>query len=197
MVSVALVAEDELSMAVLERVVGLSDRPFVVSRRLVEHGCGNIKRSIQKYRNASHVVPHIVLTDLDQAECPASLIATWHAADLPASMLFRVAVRETESWLLGDRLGFSENFHVALNKLPTAPEDLPDPKQALINLVRRCGKRRLAAELVPAEGSRASIGPLYNERLSAFASDAWDVDAATAACPSLERFRQRLNTFLP
>jgi hypothetical protein len=196
MVSVALVAEDELSMAVLERIVGLSERPFVVTRRLVEHGCGNIRRSVQKYRNASHVVPHIVLTDLDQAECPTSLMAAWQASHLPASMLFRVAVRETESWLLGDRHGFSESFHVALNRLPAAPEDLPDPKQALINLVRRCGNRRLAAEVVPAEGSRASIGPLYNERLGAFARDAWDVEAASTACPSLARFRHRLNSFL-
>jgi len=196
MVSVALVAEDELSMVVLERVVGASERSFAVTRRLVEHGCGNIKRSVPKYRNASHVVPHIVLTDLDRAECPAVLITTWHAVDLPVSMLFRVAVHETESWLLGDRHGFSKNFHVALNKLPAAPEDLPDPKQVLINLVRRCSNRRLAAELVPAEGSRASIGPLYNERLGAFAKEAWNVEAAAAACPSLERFRQRLNTFL-
>jgi hypothetical protein len=75
-------------------------------------------------------------------------------------------------------------------------DDLPDPKQALINLVCHGGKRRLATEVVPAAGSRASIGPLYNERLAAFVRESWNVEAATASCPSLERFRQRLNTFL-
>ncbi len=64
---VALVAEDELSMAVLERVVAATERPFVVKRRLVERGFGNIKRSVTKYRDASHVLPHVVLSALQRA----------------------------------------------------------------------------------------------------------------------------------
>lgn len=183
-------------MAVLNRLVAASGRPVEVSRRLVERGFGNIKRSVSKYRQASHVIPHVVLTDLDQAECPAALRAEWGVADLPTSMLFRVAVRETESWLLGDRLGFAAFAAVAPNKMPQNPEALTDPKQSLINLVRRSRKRRLIEELVPAYGSSASIGPLYNERLGQFVTQSWDIDAASQACLSLQRARRRFASFL-
>ena len=183
-------------MAVVDRIVAASGRPFAVTRRLVERGFGNIKRSVPKYRQASHVVPHVVLTDLDRAACAAVLRDEWGAADLPASMLFRVAVRETESWLLGDRHGFATFAAVALNKVPQEPEALQDPKGTLIGLVRRSRKRRLIQELVPAHGSSVAIGPLYNERLGAFAEHTWDIDAASGVCPSLRRMRQRLEGFL-
>lgn len=183
-------------MTVMDRIVAASGRPFEVSRRLVERGFGNIKRSMLKYRQASHVVPHVVLTDLDRAACPAALRAEWDAADLPPSMLFRVAVRETESWLLGDRHGFANFAAVALNKVPQDPEALQDPKETLVGLVRRSRKRRLIDELVPAHGSSVSIGPLYNEKLGAFAAQSWNIDAASDACPSLRRARQRLAGFL-
>jgi hypothetical protein len=111
-------------------------------------------------------------------------------------MLFRVAVRETESWLLGDRDGFANFAAIAVNKVPQYPETLPDPKQALIGLVRRSRKRRLIDELVPPHGSSVSIGPLYNEKLCAFAERSWNIDAASDACPSLRRARQRLAEFL-
>jgi hypothetical protein len=196
LLSVALVAEDDLSMAMMNRLVAASGRSVEVSRRLVERGFGNIKRSVEKYRQASHVIPHLVLADLDRAECPSALLAEWGAENLPTSMLFRVAVRETESWLLGDRHGFAEFAAIALNKVPQSPETLPDPKQSLINLVRRSRKRRLIEELVPARGSTASIGPLYNERLGEFVTHMWDIDAASQACLSLQRARQRFASFL-
>lgn len=195
-VEIALVVEDELSRAVMERVLSSTGRGFTVKLPMVERGFGNIRRSVTKYRNASHWLPHVVLTDLDQAECPLALRQQWGVAQLPASMLFRVAVRETEAWLLADRLGFASFAGIAANKVTSQPEHLADPKQTLINLVRRSRNRRLTAELVPATGSALSIGPLYNERLGAFALHSWDVDAAKAASPSLNRTIDRLRTFL-
>jgi hypothetical protein len=194
--SIAVVVEDELSLAVVSRVVAESGRPFEVTRRLVERGFGNIKRSVLKYRQASHVIPHVVLTDLDRATCPAALRAEWDMADLPSSMLFRVAVRETESWVLGDRHGFAEFAAVALNKIPQDPEALEYPKEALIALVRRSRKRRLIQEMVPPHGSSVPIGPLYNDRLCSFVEQSWDIDAAAGVCPSLRRMRHRLGGFL-
>jgi len=184
-------------MAVLEHVVVASGRPFAVERRLVERGFGNIKRSVAKYKQASHVLPHVVLADLDLVDCPASLRSAWGAVDLPTSMLFRVAVRETESWLLGDGEGFAVFSSVPRNKIPREPETLPDPKQTLVGLVRRSRNRRLAAEIVPRPGSPVPIGPLYNERLVSFVRSHWSIDAAAAVCPSLQRMRDRLTTFVP
>lgn len=183
-------------MAMVERVVLAGGSRLEVTRRSVERGFGNIKRSVLKYRQASHAIPHVVLTDLDRGECPAALRAAWGASGLPASMMFRVAVRATESWILADRDGFAGFAGVALNKMPARPEELIDPKATLLGLVRRSRNRRLIAELVPAAGSAARIGPLYNQRLIAFVAQAWDIEAASAVCPSLMKMRVRLGAFL-
>lgn len=193
---IVVVVEDELSLALMERIVASSGQRFSIARRLIERGFGNIKRSVGKYRSASAVIPHVILTDLDQARCAAFLLKEWGASDLPASMLFRVAVREVESWILGDRHGFASFASIAFNKMPQEPEGLIDPKQTLVNLVRRSRNRRLATEIVPAQSSRAQIGPLYNERLAQFVHQSWDLEAACAACPSLQRTRERISTFL-
>jgi len=193
---IALVVEDALSLAVMERLLTFSGRGFVVTRPLVTRGAGAIKNSIAKYRQASHALAHIVLTDLDEVTCPPSLLAQWGVTHIPPTMLFRVAVREVEAWILSDRAGFASFSGVAANKVPHQPESLRDPKQNLINLVRRSRNRRLATELVPPTGSSGPIGPLYNERLGAFARTDWNVAAAMANAPSLSRTMARLETFL-
>ena len=195
-IAIALVAEDDLSMAVVKRVVLSSGGRFSVVREFVERGAGDIKRSVAKYKNSSHVFPHVVLTDLDDAACPAALRVHWDVADLPARMLFRVAVRETESWLLGDRTGFASFAGIPLNKMQLRPEILTNPKETLMALTKRGRNRRLAVELVPAAGSGARIGPLYNERLVPFVLGQWDIDTASTQCPSLQRMRDRLEGFL-
>ena len=142
-ISIAIVAEDdELSMAVAERIVDASGRSFVVSRRLVERGFGNIKRSIKKYRQASHVVPHLVLADLDRTECPALLRRQWYAEDLPGSMLFRVAVREIESWILGDCSGFTQFAAIATNE--------PTRRSQVSHIVVDSGWEKYVAEILEA-----------------------------------------------
>ena len=193
---IALVVEHALSLAAMERMLASAGRGYTVKIPLVTRGAGTIKKSIAKYRQASHVLPHVVLTDLDQLDCAPALLAQWGVSQLPPAMLFRVAVREAESWLLADRAGFATFAGIPVNKVTLQPESLPDPKQALINLVRRSRNRRLATELVPATGSAVSIGPLYDERLSAFARKDWNVDAAMESAPSLNRTVARLKTFL-
>jgi hypothetical protein len=190
------VTEDELSMAIARRAVRASGRNFEVSRFFVERGVGNIKRSMSKYRQACHAVPHVVLADLDQEECPVALRSNWGIRNLPSTLLFNVAVREIESWLLADRNGLAKFLGVPVNKVPTNVEDERHPKEKLMAIARGSRNRRLASELVPAAGSRASKGPLYNERLSAFVATDWNLDAACAGSPSLERLLQRLQQFL-
>lgn len=194
--SIALVAEDDLSMDVVERVVAASGREFRIAGRFVERGFGNIKRSMSKYRQACRVVPHVVLTDLDQEVCPVALRASWGIQALPPTLLFNVAVREIESWLLADRRGLADLLGVPITKLPAQAEEVQHPKEVLMSIARRSRNRRLVAELVPAPGSRASKGPLYNERLRRFATSNWDIDAAAAGSESLQRLRDRLERFL-
>lgn len=98
--------------------------------------------------------------------------------------------------MLADRVGFARFAGIPTSKVSHAPEALANPKQALINLVRQSGNRRLIAELVPEQGTSMSKGPLYNERLSQFVREKWDVSAAMVLAPSLNRTVDRLQHFL-
>lgn len=191
-----LAVEDELSAAVMCKLVRATGRGFVITRIMNARGCGQLKAGMAKFRTACHVLPHVVLTDLDQYPCPPALIAAWKAKALPPQLLLRIAVREVEAWLLADRDGIANFLSVAKNKVPQDPEAEVDPKRTLINLARKSRKRRFSIELVPETGSSASIGPLYNVRLSEFVTTNWDVERARTASPSLDRALSRLASFM-
>lgn len=192
---VALVVEDVLSLHVMEKVLAYTQRGYTILRPLNEGGVDKIRLSLSKYRSASHVLAHVVLVDLDKAPCAPSLRQRWGVDTLPDGMLFRVAVREVEAWVLADSAGFASFAGIAPIKVSPAPETLPDPKQVLMNLVRQSRNRRLVAEIVPAQGTSMSKGPLYNERLGQFVREKWDVAAAMQSAPSLQRTVQRLQAF--
>jgi hypothetical protein len=191
-----LAVEDELSGAVLRRLLDESDRGFAIDRLIIGRGFGQLKAGIPKYRTASRALPHVVLTDLDRYVCPRELLADWRATRLPSSMLLRIAVREVEAWLLADRAGIANFLCIPTVKVPVDPEAIPDPKQALINLARKSRRRRFAEELVPATGSAAPIGPMYNTHLAEFASTRWNVASARGSAASLDRAMNRLGQFM-
>lgn len=193
---VLLAVEDELSAAVMCRVIATAGRDFVVDRVFNARGYGRLKASVDQFKSASRALPHIVLTDLDTCPCPPELLRRWHATQLPPKMLLRVVVRTVEAWLLADRAGIADFLSVAPVKVPLAPEAEANPKQTLITLARRSRKPKLAQALAPAAGSSASIGPQYNALLSGFVRDQWNVDLARKQAPSLDRTLTRLSTFL-
>lgn len=193
--NVLLVVEDEPSEAVLRRLVASAGPKLKVSTVFRAQGFGNIKHRLENFRNASHVIPHIVMTDLDAYPCPPELLIDWGVGKLPPRMLMRIAVREVESWLLADRAGIAKLIKVPVIKIPFKPDDLPDPKQVLINLARKGNSPRFRGEFVPANGSRAKHGPAYNQHLSAFVEQDWDSEKAALASPSLQRSILRINEF--
>lgn len=193
---IALVVEDQLSLAVCERLVEEVAPALQVGQRLVMRGAGQIRKSLLRFCQASHVMPHLVLTDLDMVACAPALLQGWGATGLPAALLLRVAVREVEAWVLADRQAFADFASIPVTKISAEPENLPDPKQVLVNLVRQSKSRRLRTELVPEQGTALSIGPLYNERLGEFVRSAWHPARAAEAAPSLQRARHRLSALV-
>lgn len=193
---IVVAVEDELSGVVMRRLIASSGRDFAIDRLINTRGNSQLKAGMRKFKSASHGLPHVILTDLDRYTCPPALLEHWRAVHLPPQLLFRIAVREVESWLLADREGIAEFLHVAVAKVPRNPEAELDPKRSLINLARRSRKRRLAEELVPSFGSSATIGPLYNTRLSEFVNSTWDIDRAKVLADSLSRTIGRLAVFL-
>lgn len=194
--SIVIAVEDELSGAVMNKLVEHSGRNLSVTRIFNARGNGKLRAGMNKYREASRIFPHIVLTDLDRCPCPPELIKTWKADQLPSQMLFRVAVREVEAWLLADRAGIARFLHIDVSKVPHLPEAEEDPKRSLINLARRSRKQKFAQEIVPETGSSASIGPLYNVHLVNFVNSEWNIDDACQCAPSLARALAKISTFL-
>lgn len=194
--SIIIAVEDELSGAVMSRLISFSGRNFAINQIFNARGNARLKDGMTKFRAASRVLPHIILTDLDRCPCPPVLIDNWKANQLPSQLLFRIAVREVEAWLLADRAGIAEFLHVDVSKVPHAPEAEDDPKRTLLNLARKSRKRRLSQEIVPEVGSSAKIGPLYNTHFVNFVNTRWDIEQACLCAPSLARTLSRISTFL-
>ncbi len=193
---VVLVVEDELSEVVMRRLVRDYAGHLVIDRVFRPRGCGQIKVRMPQFRQACLALPHIVLTDLDRYPCAPALLSDWDADGLPDSLLFRVAVKEVEAWLLADRSGIADFLGVPPVKVPANPELEADPKRTLLNLARKSRKKRLAEGLLPPLGSASPIGPLYNISLGEFVAGNWDVGNAIDNAASLARAVTRISSFV-
>ena len=187
------VVEDELSGNICSRIL-LDYAPDVtIDRMIIARGFGNIKSKVHVYERASRFVRHLVLTDLDNHHCAPKLRESW-AIQANTSMIFRVAVREVEAWVMADRDGFSDFFGVPCGKIPNQIELDPDPKARLISLVRK-SKASSSRGIAPEPGAKAKVGPMYNHRLGEFVTGSWSPQNAMARAPSLERMVLRLTQF--
>lgn len=194
MTDLYLATEDPLSEAVADRLVLEIGSGLQVAVRMGRQGNGYLRKKLPELIRLAYKVPVFLLTDLDRCQCPIALITSWDSqSTFPATMLFRVAVRETEAWLLADREGFSAFSGVASSKIPPFPETLDDPKRELLNLVSRYGRKSIKQEILPAEGAMAKVSSGYNSTLSAFVKETWDPARAATRADSLARARTRLN----
>jgi hypothetical protein len=148
-------------------------------------------------RPAAAGTPILLLTDLDQHPCPSGLIEDWLETEPHSNMIFRIAVREVESWILADREGFADFLGINANLIPLQPDQIVDPKQTLVNLARRSRRRALRESIVPRRGSTAVQGPDYNGCLGEFVRNRWSHNEASGRSPSLSRAWERLMAFQP
>lgn len=196
-IPINLAVEDALSEAVLRKTLERANRGFAVGTAFNRGGNGYIRRLIAGFNSAARGTPFLVLTDLDQNECPPSLIGDWLRQPAHPNLLFRVAVREVESWVLGDREAFANFFGVRTELIPDNPDSINDPKQLLVNLVRRSRRRDIRADIVPPNGSTSQVGPNYNGRLAEFVASSWDPSAAVNHSLSFARMWEVLMEFDP
>jgi len=152
-----------------------------------KNGKSQIRSKIAGYNNAARHWPWLVLVDLDHdTECAPLLQSEW--IPQPASqMCFRIAVREVESWLLADRAGIAQFLMISLGKIPRNPDDLDDPKKAMVDLARESRSRAIREDMVPREGSGRPVGPAYTSRLMEFVGEVWSPQEAMNASDSLRR----------
>jgi hypothetical protein len=152
------------------------------------NGKTQILRNLAGYNYAARFEPWIVLIDLDKEACAVTSKSAWLTA--PAELMcLRIAVRELEAWLLADRERFSSYFAVSIDLIPSAPDDLPDPKLTLINIIRRSRRRAIRQDMLPDPQLGQSIGPAYTSRIIEYISsdDGWRVEIAAIHSDSLRR----------
>ncbi|MCX7048016.1 MAG: hypothetical protein NTX50_21335 [Candidatus Sumerlaeota bacterium] len=191
-----IAVEDLLSESVVLKILRRAGG-FYVGKSLIYRGSGYLKNIAPGLNRAARSTPCLMLTDLDQAECPPAIIKEWLQAPRHPNFLLRVAVSEVESWVLAHRQAFAAFASIDVNKIPEDTDSIQDPKGFLIDLVRKSQNRELKAGVVPRKNSTARVGPLYNDRLCRFVQDIWEANAARKHSPSLNRAMQELESFQP
>jgi hypothetical protein len=196
-IPVNLVVEDPLSEAVVRRVLQQAGVKYAVGSCYRPGGFGYIKKKIGAFNHAAKHSPFFVLTDLDKTDCAPALIRAWLREDPHPNLLFRVAVREVESWLLADAIGFAGFLGINVRNIPENPDEIVDPKRKLIDLARTSRRREPRDSIIPRRGSTAKVGPDYNGRLTAFVAKSWNLTEAAKRSGSLRRFRLAAESFRP
>lgn len=200
-------AEDELSCEVVRRLVEYQNVTSEVGVRLKlvqgfpdnKHGFTQIKKRIPAILDIpSNGIATLVLTDLDRGECAPELIGSWtglagNRTTLPPRLWFRVAVRETESWMLADRVALATYFGIATRNFDPNPDQLIDPKEHFLNVVQAKCRNKSLRQILPI--GNANIGPSYNKVVCAFVKTKWDPERAAANSPSLKRALVAMKTF--
>ena len=195
-IPIHLVVEDDLSDAVLRKILRESSNNFAVGSSFGKCGYGYIKQKVHAFNNAAKRTPFLVLSDLE-AECAPIQIKEWLPVPKRHNLLFRIAVREIESWLLADRAGFASFLGIKREFIPKNVDEINDPKQVLINLAKRSRRRALRQAIVPIPDRTARVGPDYNGQLSSFVFGAWNIVEAMENSESLRRTVKALNEFQP
>ncbi|SDF27821.1 DUF4276 family protein [Sporolituus thermophilus] len=188
--------EDELGRALIDRILREYGNKFAWDISVV-NGFGNIKKRIKQYNAAARRCPMLILIDLDKTSCACLIIQEWLPEGAHHNLLFRIAVREVESWVMADRETLAIYLSVAETIIPAAPEMVDDPKKCIIEIARRSKKRNIREALLPKPNSMASVGREYNSVLTQYVYNNWRPEVARINCESLDRTMRRLEQFQP
>jgi hypothetical protein len=177
-------------------VEGLVDE--AVFRRIVEYsgatagtvygknGKDSLLRKLNGYNRAAQFTRWAVLVDLDLEPCVVEARHQWLPDPAPY-MCFRIAVRETESWLLADAEQLAQFLKVSTANIPRDPESVQNPKRMMVDIARKSRSKDIQADIVPRPSSGREVGNAYASRMVEFAEYFWRPDEAAANSDSLNR----------
>ena len=196
-ISINIAVEDDLSHAVLAEMLKQTRRGFEVAVCYKQNGYGYLKRNLPAFLRASSIKPFIILADLDVNPCAATLADSWlgQSANLPQTALFRVAVKEVESWVLADPKSLAGFMGVREKEFPANPDQLDDPKDFIVQVARKSRYPVIQNSMVPAAGSRANVGPYFTRTLVQFVRNHWEAAKAQSHSDSFRRAWNAVNNF--
>lgn len=197
-----IVGEDEVTKSIIERLISDYRKDINIKERFPARG-GQLKSMAPKFNKLD--APVFLLTDLDEYQCPPSLIKDWLDVAAPAeNLLFRIAQEESETWLMADREGFSKWLGVDVDLIPEPTvidrrqnimEILLPVKPSLymmLEIASRSPKENIRESLLPKNGSKK--GPMYNSVMTDFIQNHWNVGNAASNSYSLAKTITRLQT---
>jgi hypothetical protein len=190
---VQAVVEDVLQEVVLQKLLSTYRTDISLMGVSGKRGNNYIREGMKGFSDASKFLPHIVITDLDQKICAPQFLAEWINFDVHPNMLFRIAEKEIEAWILSDREAFSKFIGAPVSKIPADTQTLADPKLHIINLARKSRKKIMKDILPTGSGTQ---GPGYNLLLQDFVINYWNPDRAAANNKSLNKAIERLKQYL-
>ncbi|MBF8264399.1 MAG: hypothetical protein HW384_263 [Dehalococcoidia bacterium] len=195
-ITINIAVEDLLSEVVIRKIIVNSRPSFDISSCYGKSGYDYLKRKIRGFNNASKGIPFVVLADLE-SECAPNQIREWLPETKHPNFLFRIAVKEVESWLLADRVGIASFLGINIAHIPVDVDVIADPKSFLISLARRSRKTIIREGIVPVPNTTAIMGPDYNGTLSSFVAVTWEIERAMQNSDSLRRTVNAINNFKP
>lgn len=188
-----LLIEDEVHLHVLSKILDSSIKDFQINRIFGKRGNTYIKEKLSSFNQAAKFTPYLVLTDLDQIDCAPKLFDEWIKFKRHNNLIFRIAVREAEAWLLADRENFASFLGISTNRIEGYPESILNPKEYILQLATKSKKRNIKEDLIP-KGD-AIIGRNYNTCLADFIINYWDIENAMQQSKSLNKIMNALNNF--
>lgn len=194
-IPIRLAVEDGLSEWVVRRILAEHGDRFAIGPVYGRSGFGYLKKQSTAFNHAARACPFLLLTDLDDCACPPALLAEWLADERHPHFLLRVAVREVESWLLGDAVGLGRFLRLRAVPNVADPEALADPKHELLSQAMKSPSRTLREAIVWRDGETGRLhqGPDYNGALCRFVEHVWRLDVAQRLCPSLRACRRAVS----
>lgn len=185
--SLVLVGEDELCCALGERLIEQTLPDWTLAIKPINKGgVSKLKADLPRYvQQALHLRPVLCIADTD-GTCPVTLCRDWLPQAVPQRFLLRLAVTESETWVMADRSAFASSLGVSVVSVPRDPEALPDAKREVLRLAARSSKRRVKEEMLSLQDINKP-GTGYNKHLCAFVRQGWRAAVAREASESLNR----------
>ena len=196
-IQVSLIAEGLLDEQVLRQLIVRSAPHLQAGVCYGKRGRDWLKDNLVKFNHAAQSWPYVSLADLEQEECPPTLLQLWLPHGIHQNMRPRIAVRMVESWLMADREACADFLRIPLHHVPQSPDDETNPKQIMVNMARRSRSRTIRDDMALAPNSTGTVGKNYRGQLEQFAVHHWDPERAQTYSPSLQRAIRSLEQFHP
>jgi hypothetical protein len=181
-------------------IIAASGVPGTTYRRPMSGtGKSNLDRRLAGLNaGVPHGRPCLVLRDLDHdAQCPSELVNRLVPNRHP-SLLLRICVRETESWLMADFEAYADYCGISESQIPNEPENCGDPKQLIMIWAESGRAVKLERHLVDNRSRGVPDWASLGEWHADFAEQHWNIARAVATnrSPSLVRTLARVKALI-